>query len=214
MEIELKSVLRGEAEASRLRALLGVPERVLLQDNLYFDSEGAWAQARFGVRVRRSGEGPLTLTVKGPATSVGDFVARGEWEVDLPRARWDGLRSGREPLAAELAALLARDHVELPAGLPLAVVPFGFTDTHREVYVLPGDGPALHLELDRTRYPDESVSYEVELEIPAADLEPGARARLEALLARAGVPYRPSTVSKLHRLHEVIDRARQGFTRG
>jgi uncharacterized protein YjbK len=209
-EIELKLLL-DEDEAEQLAASLGAPQRVEAQHNVYFDDPtGAWGRAGFGVRLRASGGNEITLTLKGRGRSIGDFVSRGEWELALPAARWPALSTGRVPLASELERLIVSQGVALPAGLPRDLAPFGFTETTRRVFPLPGDGPALSLELDRTRYPDESVVFELELEIPDAIHEPGARTRLEVVLARAGVAYRPSTVSKLQRLMLVLDRRAEG----
>lgn len=210
VELEIKLLVDAD-EAELLATSLGEPQRIEQQHNVYFDTAGgAWGQAGFGVRLRSTGGGTITLTLKGRGHSVGDFVARGEWELELPAARWLALTTGQESLAPELDRLAQTEGVRLPPALPRVLAPFGFTETTRRVFALPGEGPALALELDRTRYPDESIVYEVELEIPDASHEPAARKRLEAVLAHAGVGYRPSTVSKLQRLMLVLDRRADG----
>lgn len=210
VELEIKLLVDAD-EAERLATSLGEPRRLEQQHNVYFDApDGAWGRAGFGVRLRSTGGAAVTLTLKGRGHNVGDFVSRGEWELELPAARWPALTTGHEPLAPELDRLVQTAGVSLPPALPRGLAPFGFTETTRRVFALPGEGPTLALELDRTRYPDESIVHEVELEIPDDSHEPAARTRLEAALGRAGVAYRPSNVSKLQRLMLVLDRRAEG----
>jgi hypothetical protein len=68
-------------------------------------------------------------------------------------------------------------------------------------------GPELTLELDTTSYPDGSTGWEAELEVSAtadAAEQDAAVARLRSVLRQVGVPWRPSTVTKLARFHATL----------
>jgi hypothetical protein len=212
METELKLLLTGADEARAVLCACGQVLQSLQQDNRYYDdAQLRWRAAGWSVRLRDETDGARTrhvLTVKGPAPQMAGsvFVQRGEWERDLDEPDARRARDGGDPLAALLGPLLAAGGAgPLPPPLvPRALAPLGVVHNAREVAALPGPGPSLEVEVDTSSYPDGSMGWEVELEMPpdASTAEQDAAvARLRRVFRRARVPWRPSTVTKLARFH-------------
>jgi uncharacterized protein YjbK len=65
--------------------------------------------------------------------------------------------------------------------------------------------PGLLIELDHTIWPDRTESFELELELEAAEQEAVARQQLKELLLRADVDWRVGRESKLARLMRILD---------
>lgn len=215
METELKLLLATAAELQALRSVCGPTAHVLEQDSHYFDDPaGGWRAAGWSVRLRDQREaGRLRhlLTVKGPAPQIegSSFLRRGEWERWIRSLGAAEIRPGGAKLGQEVAALLqTTDAPALPDILdPSALVPVGSLHNVRVAVPLPGDGPDLLLELDTTDYPDGETGWEAELELSdgmGAAEQDAAVSRLRSALQQAGVPWRPSTVTKLARFHAAL----------
>jgi inorganic triphosphatase YgiF len=206
MEIELKLHLEGPAEAEALASFLGAERERLQQENVYFDTLGA-AMASLGmaVRLRRENERVL-LTVKSAGEERGEFMERGEWEVQLPRSRWTELARGGSALREEALAIVDEEprrsmEAAMHDGL---LVPVGSMQNHRRRFALDDSRATPLVELDRTVYPDGSVVFEVELEVDDLRGAAQARERLRAAFERAGIPWRPTSLSKRERLERVL----------
>lgn len=196
MEIEAKyTVSSADLETLATVSQLGVytlapapaPE---LQENTYYDTaDGRLAAARYGLRVRRTGERSL-ITLKGPADVGHDGVHR-RAEFEFPGASPDP-RTWPDGVARDLA-------LALTGGAPL--LPRVLIRTERRVLHIMRDGALVaELCLDRGVMQSgarERPFTEVEIELreagTAADLSALAR-ELAALVALT-----PEPRSKLER---------------
>jgi uncharacterized protein YjbK len=186
METELKYLLACDDALARLRARLGAPERVAEQMNRYFRAANA---ADVMVRIREQ-EGGLELTAKKPGAndSAGLFV-REELSQPIPPEWLLELSAG-----GRCDALFATPPM---AGLSPPLEYLGHTLNTRRSFAL----ERWTLALDETRYPDGSVSFEVELE--AGDAE-AARPAVESLLTAAGIAFGPSPCGKFARFLSAV----------
>jgi uncharacterized protein YjbK len=205
MEIELKLLLDAQGHA-RIRDLLPVCLRTLRQRNRYFDDDRrSLARAGWGLRLREE-TGPtgmrIRLTLKHSSESRAEFSHREEYERDVAAAEFTRfLTAPREILEA------ARALLPTPSTMPSVLVrEIGCTDNRRDVHALPG-ATGLLVELDHTIWPDQTESFELELELDAVEQEAVARRHLKALLARAEVEWRVGHESKLARLMRILDAA-------
>lgn len=206
-ERELKYDLGGEVAARRLEAQLGAATGGRLQANRFFDAADRRLRARlWALRLRAEWEtGPrgepagggavpgrppdrVILSLKGPREGSGAFHDRREEQAARDAAFW-----GRTALAA--ADLPAGWRALLPS-LPERLEEFArFTNLRRTCRLT----DAWRAEIDRTVFGDGRRAWELEVEIGAGDDPAAARAVVEALLARAGVPIVPQGASKLER---------------
>jgi inorganic triphosphatase YgiF len=200
-ERELKLALT-EAQARRLEARLGPPDRVTRQRNHYFDTpDGELRRTRCGLRLRSEDDRRYLLTLKGPSRAVAGLVERFEAERDATRDEADAwLAHGID---------LARARLALPPQLAASAgamhcVRLGALENERRSWRLPGG--ALEIEIDRTRHADGTLDCELELEFDATKgPDDTALAWVRRLLADAGVPWRPQTRGKLQRFLERRD---------
>ena len=202
LEQEFKFAL-SETEFARLQAALDPAERVLLQENHYFDTAAGALRARgYGLRLRIENGARRVLTLKGPPRESRGERSRGmhqreEIEMEIPP----------ETTAALLAESPRLDALglDLPAGIrealgPERLVALGRTDTRRSVHqqTLPGCG-TVEMELDEVRFAGGETEYELEVEWlgnRAAELDHALHTFLKGL----GIPARPQPESKLARL--------------
>lgn len=203
-EVELKLLLDGIDERDRIASALGKRVARVEQANVYYDTEDdGLARHRWAVRIRHQDERTV-LTLKGEGSSEGEFVVRLELERRLPNDAWPKVIRGELDVAAEIRALLAEHGRELPTDLDLGdIEKLGIVSNVRSVYALPGT--PLLVELDETEYPDFSLRYEAELEVPEGEDRAAATAKLREVFDRAGVPWRPSSESKYARFRAILD---------
>lgn len=215
VEIELKFLVEDEARLSAVEAAVVAGGAKLLgraqQLNRFFDTPAGTLRAA-GVTLRlREEEGRVILAAKGPRRRLAgqgeDLHVRAEVEATVPGdvagAIRDGSRSilavlresrGDEAFLGEIQALVGE--------LPLAE--FGAFGNRRARYgPLPfGDGSAI-LEVDRTSFPGGRTDHEVELEVPASEVE-AARSYLEDVFRACGVEPRTAT-SKAQRFARALE---------
>lgn len=205
-EIELKLLLDGIEEYDRVTARLGKRLDRLEQTNMYFDTpDSDLAQHRWALRARREND-RVRLTLKGEGRSEGDFTVRAELESEVPADAWVAIIRGEYALVPHIQAMLKGSEVILPSDVDLqSLESLGSTTNVRSVYALPGSGDPLMVELDETEYPDFSIVYEVELEVPDSSNRGEATQRLRDVFQAAQVPWRPSTTSKLERFRTVLE---------
>lgn len=200
-ERELKLELT-EAEADRLQAALGPPQRILHQENTYLDSRDGRLRANgIGLRMRCEREGETArymLTLKGPTQWSAALAVRSEEELELTAASATAiLRGGLDPRESPLASLRA-----MAADLALPhLLSLGAMTNERTILRLPEE-PTILLELDRSRFPDESTACELEVELPptAEDIVASVRAALTG----CGVDWRPQTRGKFSRFLDCL----------
>lgn len=205
-EIELKLLLDGIEEYDRVSARLGNRLDRLEQTNMYFDTpDSDLAQHRWALRARKENE-RIRLTLKGEGRSEGDFTVRAELESEVPLNSWVAIIRGEYALGPHIEAMLRGSEVTLPVDIDLGgLETLGTTTNVRSVYALPGSGDPLMVELDETEYPDFSIVYEVELEVPDGSSRREATQRLKDVFNAAQVPWRPSAMSKLERFRTVLE---------
>ncbi|MEM6732620.1 MAG: CYTH domain-containing protein [Myxococcota bacterium] len=205
-EVELKLVLDSLAEMERLREALGPRVTRLEQSNFYFDTaDDALARHRWALRCRNE-DGRIILTLKGEGHHEDGFAVRVELERPLSDAAWVGIVRGEFDLASEIASLLAESEHSLPADVDLQTLEtIGSISNVRSVHRLPGQGAPLMVDLDETEYPDFSLAYEVELEVPEDEDRKKAADRLRAVFEQAGVAWRPSETTKYARLRKLLE---------
>lgn len=208
-ETELKLLLPDPACIDAILAQLGPELPALFQHNVYYDGpHGEWSEAGLAVRLRQE-EQDHRITVKTVGEVHGDLVARGEYERAIePELAWR-FAPGGAMLHAAVTDLLAEHGVHLPE--PLYAAPLeevgSMDNLRRRAPLLLESADAstdLLVELDTTTYPNGQVRCEVELEVPAVDGAERAVQTLRSRFERAGVPWRPSTVSKRERLERVL----------
>ncbi|MEL6546219.1 MAG: CYTH domain-containing protein [Myxococcota bacterium] len=202
-ETELKLLLSDIDERDRIAQALGKRVARVEQSNAYFDTEDdALSRHRWAVRVRHSND-QTVLTLKGEGRSDGEFTVRVELERTLAADAWPLAIRGELDVAAELESLLTEAGHALPADVDLSSLEkLGVMSNIRSVFPL--KGTALMVELDETEYPDFSLRYEAELEVPdGEDRDAGVRA-LREVFDEAQVPWRPSTESKYARFRESL----------
>ena len=186
----------------------GAAQRVLLPLPAWADAPGA------PLRVARPIADPerYILSLKGPTTHLGEWADRRDDQAEMSHpiaemilARGSAVGDLPLPGLIELAARLAFTRVDA----------LGASDNLRRVYPVDLGGasadPAarsrspFRLEVDSTRYPGGLIEHEAELELPQGPAmpDPGeARAALQAVFARAGVPWTPGERGKYARFLE------------
>lgn len=205
-EIEIKLELTGPAELAALARVLPKGTPAVTQYNLYFDdaTEG-WRGHGMSVRMRREAAA-VTLTIKTKRVDQGDFVQRAEWEAPVPPACWDRLVAGTEAPGPYVRALLTAKQARVPENLACdALRPLGMSVTKRQNF---GLANGLKLELDTTSYPDGTVCYEAEMEVPAHVDRARASTTLRELFDQAGVAWRVTKTTKQSRFRAALQRSR------
>jgi hypothetical protein len=172
-----------------VKRLGGAGARPVTQRNHFFDTRRASLRAHeFALRLREE-DGRCTLTLKGPARGpVAAVTAREEVERAVGAAEAHAIRAGaRDPLEALGRAggdgpLHARALAFLGGQQLVAQGSFENERTRIGPSALPGVTSLLLFELDRTRFPDGRVDFELEVEIGPEEDSTRVAAALEALL--------------------------------
>jgi len=222
-EIEFKFRVENEDALAAFARSLGLEREHLVarrQQNTFFDSaDGRLRDQGLALRLRvEDGHGTLTIKGKGVSHSEdGALTERFEAECTITRQELDAILAGSLPplwclqrsrneivedgVAYVLAALEGSDLVSLGSfenertTLPAVELEVG------------GRPERVVFELDRTAFPGGRIDCEIEAEIsPEADFEEMG-ARLRALLARAGLEWRPAP-PKLARFLEALGEQR------
>ncbi len=225
-ERELKYDLGDEQATRRLEAALGRAGGARWQESRFFDSaDGALGRRLWALRLRGewllppdaagdAGETPggppdrMILSLKGAREGAGAFHDRAELQMELPPAAWSSPGASLAALPPEWRALLAADGVsgageaEKAGGEGAGLAEFARFANLRRAFPLP---PCWTAEVDRTLFGDGRRAWEVEVEIGPDDDPVRMRARVEDLLARAGIPARPQERSKLERARRAGD---------
>ena len=203
-ELQLELLSRDGFEA--LASGLGRPQRILQQTNLYFDTpDKRWRAMGYSPRLRRENE-DLFLTLKGPSQRAQGVATCPEWEQKV-EGDWDQLRLGGPALQQAVRALIQTQGAQLPDELDPAKLELvkGTLQNTRRVFAAPQCPPHVHLELDLTRYPDQTESYLLEVEVPSGVSTGAIQEKVEALLKALGVQWRPSPMGKRARLEQAME---------
>ena len=204
-ETEFKLLLTGPNDVEALRATLPLaqdtPEQVSRQRNHYFDTPDATlSEAGCGLRLRLEDDA-WALTAKGPGDEEDDGLSnRAEEECAIdPELAARVLTGEACPLRALEAHAPSSRLLErmLAARADAELVQVGAFNNQRTrlgplSIDLDGEPRALVFEFDRTTFPGGRIDTELEVEVPAPDVEAAGRA-LRALFERAGVAWCPAT---------------------
>ena len=192
-EIEIKLRLSARARAALLRhpaltAPRASPPETRAETTVYFDTKsGQLSATGASLRVRRSGDGSLTQTLKLGPIALGIAARRGEWEWPIATATPD-------------LSLLAGVEAEAIATLDGPLAPLCSTEIERTASWIGGeDGALIEAVIDRGRIRagKRTVAVnEVELELKSGP--PGALYRLALELADS-VPLAIEPASKAER---------------
>lgn len=201
-EVELKRLLVGRGAADQFVAALGAP---VLSDkqqvNHIFDTEDRRLdRSSFALRLRTEGNYAF-LTAKGRTRSVGSNTSsRLEAEVPIEATVAAGILAGRiDPLLA------LRSRVEDPAFEELwremetvlgatRIRPWGhFENRRRTIRVTLPQGLCVDVEVDQTRFPDERLDEEIEIELQGDEEVDAVETWLVATTRAAGVETRSSS---------------------
>ncbi len=186
-EIEWKLDLGSEENFIMLRSLLeqkGEHLKSLSQINYYLDTaDHTLLQAREMLRLRRE-NASWVLTHKSRGKNENGLQSSKETEWPAPNDL------NEENLLAWL-----KEQTAFPIESPVLL---GVLHNQREVFGLDG----FILELDSVRFRNgEEWCFQWELELETVK-HPEARAMLESLFERAGIPFEPQTKSKFRRFLE------------
>lgn len=197
LEKELKYFLTKQDYQKLLSACKKHVDRTVRQTNFYFDDTSLkLRKKRIGFRIRLLDRKRAIITLKHPAKGISPKVPslkiRHEYEEEIPLKTAKAVLSGKKHILEVDADPVRVLKTFFPKGYLKRIKPLGSVDTLR-TFVRPKR--SLELELDRFKmFKQKFYELEVETTNPrAADRE------VRALLQRCGIPYLPTTKSKLGR---------------
>lgn len=201
-EIEVKYALDNWKDYDKLLRELSTPEANFTQYNSYLDDDNrSLRQARIMLRAREIkfpvgaakglGKPPVTITAKRRRSAEDGVFISEEHEQVMAFDDWTDFVIGREPLPTD-------GHVFRWLGSQVehgALKVIGQTKNERfkvrsDVFVL---------EIDVTRFPDDTTEAEIECETIWPDV---AKKHIESLCAKLGIPVRPQRRGKYARFLE------------
>ncbi len=201
-EIELKYALENHRQLDALLRAVSAPEAAFTQYNNYLDdAQKTLVGAQIMVRAREIsfpvgaalglGKPPVTITAKRRVSArTGLFISE-EREQVMRLDDWRDFELGRGEMDLKGAALAWAANV----------VPYGprriLGQTINVRYQV-RSGPFI-LEIDRTKFPDDSIDLELECETVAPDI---AREHIEQLLKSLKIAFVPQTKGKFERFLE------------
>lgn len=196
LEIEIKLQLASFPDYLKLLGFVGAIEREAEQLNAFFDTpDRQLARLGWAFRVRATDHHGL-MTLKGLPTAQGAAAIRPEIEeaIELQTAL-DIIHLRREALdfASAPVAWIKGNNVH---GELVRLVMFKNTRLYKQVTL---DDRPYQFEIDKTDYPDGSVEYELEVELPDRSAEHQTTASLRSLFDRLAIPFLLQGESKFAR---------------
>jgi uncharacterized protein YjbK len=199
-EREIKLKIPTPELYKKLVADLPGPEGVVHQRNHYFDT-GDGCLVRRGLMLRvRDEDGEIIVTLKGPAKRHGFASVRTEVEEGLQRDLWEQILHGQGALE-HLDAAPLRMLEPILGGRTLKLL--GWIDNERRIHRLSSGPLDLTVELDRTRFPDGSEEYELEVEVDRHRQE-AAETYLRDILSELGLSWELQSKGKYQRFREKL----------
>jgi uncharacterized protein YjbK len=198
-EIEVKVALVDWRDHEKLLRSLNTPEANFTQFNSYLDDDRrSLREAHIMLRARAIrfpvgaakglGKPPVTITAKRRRSSEGGVFVSDEHEQVMPFDEWTDFVIGREPLDTKghvFRWLKSQvDHGELKV----------LGQTINERFKVRSD--VFVLEVDFTKFPDDSKEVEIECETIWPDV---AKKHIEELCAKLGIATRPQESGKYAR---------------
>lgn len=195
IERELKLMIPGAESLERIADEVRAAPPVA-QTNIFFDTaDGALAGSKHGLRLRLQPPS-AEVTLKGPNTGEPGAAVRMElgvpvaWESAVAVAEGDGR-------IESLAGKPLDEARRLSGGAPLAER-MRFRNNRRIAYV-EIRGERCEVACDTTTFPDDSVEFELEVEVPDDATLTAARGWVAKLLDRLGIVATPQARGKANR---------------
>ena len=184
----------------KLAVALPGTEGVVHQRNHYFDT-GDGCLVRRGLMLRvRDEDGEINVTLKGPAKCHGSAWVRTEVEEGLERDLWEQILGGQRALEhVDVAPLRMLEPILGGRTLKL----LGWVDNERRIHRLSSGPLDLTVELDRTRFPDGSEEYELEVEEDRHRQE-AAETCLREMMSELGLSWELQSKGKYQRFREKL----------
>jgi|JI10StandDraft_1071094.scaffolds.fasta_scaffold459077_1 uncharacterized protein YjbK len=198
-EIEVKVALIEWRDYDKLLRSLTTPEANFTQFNSYLDDDArSLRNARIMLRAREIkfpvgaakglGKPPVTITAKRRRSSEGGIFISDEHEQVMAYDDWTDFVIGREPLPMTGHVFKwVKNQVEHGDLKVLG-------QTKNERFKVRSD--MFVLEIDITKFPDDSTEVEIECETIWPDV---AKKHIEDLCAKLGIKTRPQTLGKFAR---------------
>lgn len=201
-EIEIKLDLQSFSNYLKLIGFLGRIDRETHQVNTFFDTEeGVLAENGWALRVRVENERGL-VTLKGMAAIKGAASLRRELESEITRGEANEIIHLRSDLMKLDCPAIAYVRDRFGEFALMRVIQFDNDRQCKEFKI--GDGNYL-LEIDKTKFSDGSVDYELEVELPEIGYREDVEDKLQKLLASLSIPYIKQPKSKLSRALSLAD---------
>ncbi len=200
-EIELKIDLVNEANYRRLIDYLEIDMEPAVQSNYFFDTDrGDLGEKRWALRLRiENGKAILTLKGNRRESSKG-LAVRTEIESEIPSELKDEFLEKRKFSIMRLPVRIREVLPEFPDDT-IFKLKLGFTNHRIKTPFRSGENEYL-LEIDRTRFPNDFVDYELEVEIAEEAGYTDTLRAVTALLAKSDIPLIFQPKSKLKRALE------------
>jgi len=195
-ERELKYALFSVNDGEKLASMMGSPDQIQEQKNIYFDTpDRALLKAGGMLRVREVGA-KIIATFKSEARWIDGYLQCREQESLLTSAQWLAVQN--EEISLENVDVMtihaAKEYVSEGACFEV----LGEVLNTRRVYALPS---GYDMELDTTTLPGGRVDVEVEIETDKPDL---VRKEVEEILARCELAWSHQTQPKYARFLEAL----------
>ena len=197
-EQEIKIDLQSESYYRKLLESFGPGSDEIRQDNHFFDTaDRALARSGWALRIRiEADKAIMTLKGKAAKSNLLHLTDRPEYSAVIPlsvaqKYITDGLE----------AAILPDKFTPVLSNIPLVSTMFRrlhFVNFRRRAIYKTSD-ICLELEIDRTIFADNSVDYELEIELAGEESYPAAIEAIAALLKERGIPLKFQPEGKLAR---------------
>ena len=196
-ELELKYALSSVNDGEKLASMMGSPDGIHVQKNVYFDtSERDLLKAGAMLRVREVGE-KIIATFKSEATLIDGYLQCREQESPLTPMQWKEVLEGKTPLENVDVATIDAARKCAPQGVGFEVL--GVVLNTRRVYRLPS---GYDMELDRTELPGGRIDVEVEIETDRPEI---VRAEVEGILKTYEIAWSHQNKPKYARFLEALE---------
>jgi len=197
-EIEFKIDLQNEENYHRLIEFLNPDNEPVLQSNFFFDTdENDLAGNRWALRLRFENDRAV-ITLKGNRRDAGEGLS-----VRTEVERGIDIESGRKfrkkgTLVVKQLPEPIRGRLKGLADDQILRIKLEFSNRRIRVPWIKNDHNYL-LEIDRTSFPDDTIDYELELEIDKEESYDEALRLIRGLLESADIPLKFQTQSKMKR---------------